>query len=304
MREKMITQHQQQSICKYYKKEYNIIRNDQIGIGHVLALKIYTDCSQFCSVFRGTFRKINAETKTKEVEERHRQLYHYSRFLFEAVEFYGKAVNSKLTLYHGLSKPTSFGRFTAYFNQPISLTPSITKAQEFSKGSGIILQLRVNKYYGSNRKRVPKYQAVSFLSNYPEEQEKLVYGLHGRFQICDIIEVYNHNKSHVNEVSAFVKFQELLDGFEVHWDTHSKAGKDMIDMITKLIHNRQRQGVMQREDLEDEEKREIIEVQSITTYGYELFSYFCQHQDRHTISIKNFKSIPSSIYELLFGQFI
>eukprot|EP01084_Bolivina_argentea_P054990 100835_1 len=41
-------------ICKYYHKEYNIIRNEPISIKHILALVIYTDMSEFCTIFRQT----------------------------------------------------------------------------------------------------------------------------------------------------------------------------------------------------------------------------------------------------------
>ena len=43
--------------CKYFNEEYNIIRNDHIGIGHILALVIYTDATDFCTAFRATYRK-------------------------------------------------------------------------------------------------------------------------------------------------------------------------------------------------------------------------------------------------------
>ena len=41
-------------LCKFYKREYNIVRNDPIGVGHILALSIYTYVSGFCTKFRET----------------------------------------------------------------------------------------------------------------------------------------------------------------------------------------------------------------------------------------------------------
>eukprot|EP01084_Bolivina_argentea_P208637 355637_1 len=38
-------------ICKYFKREYNIIRNEPIGIRHILAIIIYTDMTAFCTSF-------------------------------------------------------------------------------------------------------------------------------------------------------------------------------------------------------------------------------------------------------------
>ena len=62
------TKYRNDLICKYYKKEYNIIRNTPISIAHILALIIYTDLSQFCTAFRQTYRKLDGETTTKDVE--------------------------------------------------------------------------------------------------------------------------------------------------------------------------------------------------------------------------------------------
>eukprot|EP01084_Bolivina_argentea_P016789 31367_1 len=52
-----IHEHKHVLFCKYYDKKYNIVRNEPIGIGHILAIVIYTDLSAFCTKFRGTYRK-------------------------------------------------------------------------------------------------------------------------------------------------------------------------------------------------------------------------------------------------------
>ena len=45
-----------------------MIRNDPIGLQHILSLIIYTDLSSFCTKYRQTYRKLDGETTTKEVE--------------------------------------------------------------------------------------------------------------------------------------------------------------------------------------------------------------------------------------------
>eukprot|EP01084_Bolivina_argentea_P265257 449545_1 len=35
-------------LCKYYKEQYNIIRNEPIGIKHIIAIITYTDKTEFC----------------------------------------------------------------------------------------------------------------------------------------------------------------------------------------------------------------------------------------------------------------
>eukprot|EP01084_Bolivina_argentea_P096732 173890_1 len=129
-------------ICKYFKREYNIIRNEPIGIRHILAIIIYTDMTAFCTSFRATYRRIETETEEFEVVERHKQMYFYARSLYEAVEFFGRYMNKKLTVYHGLNKVMNFEQFTAHFNQPVSTTTDKIVAQKFSQNVGIILVLR------------------------------------------------------------------------------------------------------------------------------------------------------------------
>ena len=145
--------------CKYFNEEYNIIRNDQIGIGHVLALIIYTDVTDFCTAFRATYRKLGDEEQQEDITSRHQQLYNYSRFLFEAVEFYGTRMPRNLRVYHGLSKQLKFPHFTAFFNQPISTTNNFVVAQQFSKCTGIILALRSTKR-AIDENKIPKFLGI------------------------------------------------------------------------------------------------------------------------------------------------
>ena len=185
-----ITTYRSELNSKYYKKEYGILRNDPIGLPHILALILYTDDTKLCREFRSTYRRINNETTTKEVEDRHKELYHFGRYLFEAIEFYGVAMNSTETVYHGLNKYLHFSNFTTYFNQPISTTTSEMVAREFSQfdGSGIVLTFRAATDYKNNRNRMPKYLAVKWLSAHPNEDEKLFYGNYIKFRIQRIMD--------------------------------------------------------------------------------------------------------------------
>eukprot|EP01084_Bolivina_argentea_P018792 34970_1 len=221
-----MTEYKNTLICKYFHKEYNILRNEPITIRHLLALIIYTDISAFCTVFRQTYRRINDEVTDEQVVQRHKQLYQYGRTLYEAVEFFGKEMDANLTVYHGLKEVLYFERFTAYFNQPISTTLSKIKASEFADGVGIILKLKS----GSKRK-APKYLLVSFLSDFPHEDEKLFYNV--RFQIYDIIEAHNL-QSHKKELLMLNLFQKIIANHTV-----DKFKDKVVEGLTKLITNQQ-----------------------------------------------------------------
>eukprot|EP01084_Bolivina_argentea_P293825 505442_1 len=109
-------------ICKYFDIKYNIIRNQPIGIKHILAVVVYTDMSQFCTEFRKTYRKIKAEETVQQVAARHVELYYCARNLYESIEFFGEYMDENLKVYHGLKNKMMFREFRACFNQPISTT--------------------------------------------------------------------------------------------------------------------------------------------------------------------------------------
>lgn len=110
-----------------YDPEYNIVRNEMIGVRHILAIICYTDCTEFCTAFRATYRRMDDETDDAQPTKRHLQFYHFARALFEAAEFFGERMLPEMTLYHGLNKVLYFSKFTEYFKQPISTTPSFQK---------------------------------------------------------------------------------------------------------------------------------------------------------------------------------
>eukprot|EP01084_Bolivina_argentea_P147845 258623_1 len=223
--------YKQQLLCKYYKKEFNIIRNELIAIRHILALVVYTDMSEYCTVFRKTYRRIDDEITDEEVLERHLQLYYFARTLYESVEFFGEEMVSNFEVYHGLNKVMYFQKFTAYFHQPMSTTPSKAAARLFARATGIILHLKSGSEIGANISNKPKYLSVSFLSDFPHEEELLFYG-NVIFKISDITEGSNL-KGHRNELLILNKFQRIVKNQSVVL----KDTKKMVSGLEELITN-------------------------------------------------------------------
>eukprot|EP01084_Bolivina_argentea_P253462 425744_1 len=291
----LIGDYKHELICKYYDYEYNIIRNDPIGIKHILSIIIYTDMSHFCSAYRKTYRRIEDETTDEQVTNRHIQLYNYARCLLEAVEFFGEEMDAEMKVFHGLDKVMNFHKFTAYFNQPISTSKSFRTAQMFSKGIGIILGLQSGSELVNNTCKIPKYLSVSFLSSFPNEDEKLFYGSSLRFKIYNIIEAET-NKGHLKEMLMLNNFQKMLNNQTVEWN---KQSHKMIDRLVMLM---QQQIIKNRNRQNKEEKKydstAKINNKSITKYGRQLFTYFC---DKTNITnINDYKSLPQKLRSVLF----
>merc|ERR1719206_255167 len=282
--------------CKYFDAQFNIARNAPIGIRHILAVIAYTDLSGFCTVYRQTYRLMPGETKEEEVTERHRELYRYARSLFEAVEFFGEWMDPKAKVLHGLDTVMLFQRFTTYFNQPISTTTSITTAQSFTKGIGLILLLMSGAKPGDAANKIPKFLSVSWLSCFPNEDEKLYYGSNVHFAIRDIIEA-DTMTSHRKELILLNKFQNTVMNREgdVRWDSNKSHDRKRIEDIAALIQSLQNGG--------DQDGISAHKFNFITDFGVRLFRVFCS--ENRKIYIKAFKSdgaLPTAIRAALFGD--
>eukprot|EP01083_Nonionella_stella_P286660 975609_1 len=289
-----LKQYADQLICKYYDRNYNIIRNQPIEMRHIFAIIIYTDFSDFCTMFRETFRKIGDETtqkdhiSTKNVTDRHQEIYYYARCLFEAVEFFGLSMHSKLHVYHGLNRVLYFNKFTAWFNQPISTTIDPQTAIQFSRGVGIILILTAAMEYLKDRNKQVKYLPVSWLSCFPNENEYLFYGKHVVFKISDIWTNDKGVQGHSAELNVLNKFQKLLNGEQVSWN------KDETDIEMLLLF------IMLRLKSLDSlgQGRDTPINKEISDYSIALFNYFCDNKNK--ICICDFTSLANRLQIALF----
>eukprot|EP01084_Bolivina_argentea_P003991 7563_1 len=292
-------------ICKYYNNEYRLIRNEPIGIKHILSIIIYTNLTHFCRAFRSTYRKNSNEINEQQVIARHRELYYYARAIYEAVEFFGTSMPPGLKVYHGLNKVMCFDQFAAYFNHPISTTTSFKVAQEFADSKGIILTLQSGTQDFDDPRKIPKYLSVTWLSCFQNEDEKLFYGAFIRFKIQNITESENL-KGHASELLLFNIFQKMITNQHVKWDETNEKHRKQIRTLTVLIKKQQNLDIVpqveenkQYEKIEDKKSLKLKHVK-ITKYGEQLFHYFCTKTTQ--ITIKDIKSFPIEIYNALFVE--
>mmetsp|Transcript_28898 Transcript_28898/g.45775 ORF Transcript_28898/g.45775 Transcript_28898/m.45775 type:complete len:410 (-) Transcript_28898:5-1234(-) len=276
-----LTVEDNQLYCKYYKREYGLIRNQPAGICHVLALILYIDISAFCTKFRETYRRIGDETEEHQVEGRHKQLYNYGRFLYEAIEFFGKRMENKLEVYHGLNRVLYFGEFTAYFNQPISTTPRRHIADRFANAGGIVLTLKTGAQRDGETEKSPKYIEVTGISAFPEEEEKLFYGEYVQFQIVDIMHA-GTGKAYKKEMRIFNRFQRWLQNREIKW---SKWNVKDVQFLKEHILRQIQAKSQQQPELE---------------YIDDLFDHFCRDKMRRSMHMHDFPSLPEELLNALF----
>eukprot|EP01083_Nonionella_stella_P205315 747771_1 len=275
--------YQNELICKHYHSQYNLIRNEIIGIRHIFSVMVYTNFSQFCTAFRTTYRITNDES-IESVTNQHQQLYYFAKSLYEAIEFFGSYLDPNVPVYHGLNHKMCFAKFTAFFNQPISCTTDPTIAQQFSEGSGIILTLKAATDYLDDPTKTVKYLSVAWLSDYPNEDEKLCYGKYVVFRICNIHSTEaNKLQGHSVGLTVLNKLQETIENKDVHWKDTDKYTQLLVRMIKHKLSN----------DIHVDSTLHSID------YGRSLFDYFCENQTQ--ICIKDYKLLPHSLKTVLFA---
>eukprot|EP01084_Bolivina_argentea_P037596 69548_1 len=192
-------------------KQYEIKKEYMITINHLVAVTIYCNYSQLCYEFRKTFRKdesketdqrnINLDTTSCNFQillnmrrqaylsfqqkgqesndcfkQKHRNFYHLSKYLHEAVTVYSKltAYGKDKIFYHGINEEMLFEQFGGAMNQPLSTTTSEQVAINFSEHKGLVLVLNANP--------MSAYFDCVWVSDFSNEKEKLFFfcpdGLH------------------------------------------------------------------------------------------------------------------------------
>eukprot|EP01084_Bolivina_argentea_P040834 75376_1 len=217
------------------------------------------------------------ETTRTEVRERHLELYNYSRALFEAIEFFGEEMSPTMKVYHGLNRVMGFEQFTTYFDQPVSTTPSLISAQQFSQNTGIILALKAGTKHFDDASKIPKYLNVSRFSDFPAENERLFYGAFVHFSISNIIVANKPQQSHSAELVMLNKFQSILQNQQVKLDKKTEV----------MIHSA----------LTCRTKSRKYNITADTDYGIWLFNYFCDKQKK--IFIDDYQSLPDRLQSMM-----
>eukprot|EP01084_Bolivina_argentea_P117371 208457_1 len=274
--------------CNYYDTYYNILRDQEINIRHIFAMTTYSDMTDFCTVFRETYRKMKDDD---DIIARHIQFYFYARSLYESVQFFGCDMKADETVRHGLKCEKNqlyFKQFKTYFNQPMSTSSSFKVAKGFTNDGGIVLTLKSAFQHDNNKEMLPKYSNISLLSDFKEEEEKLFYGSHVAFRIVNITCIEGGTITHHSEeLKVFNYFQDVLQNQSVQWN------KDTIQKLSPLI--RYKHNSSDNESKQKDKKLPGI----FTDYGLILFNQYCKNLTK--VTIKNFDKLPEDLYNALFS---
>eukprot|EP01084_Bolivina_argentea_P012957 24286_1 len=203
---------------------YELTHGIQISLNHIIALLLYANFTELQAEYSETYRSNDEEEKIDNIEDRrkiwfkrHSYYYYWSKYLRECVECYGtdldedkmnryKNRRGDIHFYHGINCVLYFKKTVARFCNPLSVTPEIAVAQNFSSATGLILQIKGYEDY-------LRMFNVSWLSDYTAESERLFIGGYKRLTIESIINVSTaHN--YLFYVKAINNLFDLIQGFK------------------------------------------------------------------------------------------
>eukprot|EP01084_Bolivina_argentea_P250383 419457_1 len=158
----------------YFQQIYNIKLCAPFSGIHLMALKLYTDYTNLCSILCSTLR---SENKNKICE-----IANWAKLLCECVQCYGTSLNASKCkrYYRGVQNVFTFTMFVTRFNLPTSTTTDFNQAVEFCV-NGLVLELQ----HYRNTYDVFKFDCYA-LSDYDTERETLFFGGNTVLQISCI----------------------------------------------------------------------------------------------------------------------
>merc|ERR1712154_67137 len=203
-----------------WMKKWKILKNSVITVDHIIALLCYVNVTALRRVFklhgfvRCKLEKNEKSKKNKDYESRdvllgrHREIWHWSRLLLECVHCYGIPLSSSFNYYHGIDCKLLFNRFNVMFDIPTSLTLNRDIAYNLSRtinyGRGIAIELS----HGGLSDLQSLSLDLSYLSDYPSEEEQLVF--HSYLSFNDVI----INRMHHDEWLKILRFwYKIKEGF-------------------------------------------------------------------------------------------
>eukprot|EP01084_Bolivina_argentea_P191855 329491_1 len=160
--------------CK--KLHYDIKKGTLLGWINLVGIILYTDYSNLCTHFSGTFRKKTPYETVESIKRRNSHYWWMSKILRETVEIFGGHSYDGTLLgpyYCGVSVVLSVPSFNIRLCSPTSTSSVIEVAMKFSGEEGMVIELTnpPNIQYGS----LTGFNCA-WISRYKEEEERLFCG--------------------------------------------------------------------------------------------------------------------------------
>ena len=204
--------------------------NLPMTISHLLVLMSYTNHTKLQYYYKKHACKRSHPRQTLgELKQQHTEIANWYRLLFETIMYYGDRCQAGDVFFTGMTIRLSFHTFIPKFYSPLSTSSQYSVAHRFSKGKGLILQL---KALPSCRDR---NMSVESFSNYPDEKEHLFLVSTGleiiNIHYFDTVKVYGSTKW----LNAFKLLSGIFGANYMFVPSHIKKLKAAQKNLLKLI---------------------------------------------------------------------
>ena len=215
--------------CQQYRGTtyfFGINEGTSVTKQHVLSILLYTDSSAYCTALSETFRALEDGETIEETNSRNSHYYWTSRYLREMIYCFGDDQHYlSRTYYTGLSFEMKIPQFAIGLIGPTSTSMAKEVALRFAGEEGMVLVLK------DGGEMTPYHFDASWLSAYPEEQERVFCGSIQRQPLSTIILV-NSAKNYKVAMSAYSKFDGI---FSACSETMANVSDDEFDIIMESL---------------------------------------------------------------------
>ena len=220
--------------------QYGLSHDDPITINHILGVILYTDCTELCTQFSRTFRKIRPFQTLISIKKNNSEFAIWSRYLRESVEIFGKTgddftMNDGKKVYTargpffcGMSRVMALPQFNIRLCAPTSTSTHIEVATRFGGDDGMLI--RVNNTETKLHRKLHLFNC-SWLSKHNGEDERLFFGGAYRIRIENIRNMKSRN-IYESIVKALYYFHCMISGTECELsDCSDKDRQIILDLI-------------------------------------------------------------------------
>ena len=191
-----------------------------LTLEHLVSIILYCDFSVLCTEFSKTFRKENVFESDESLIYRHSAYAIFGKLLSELVRIFGCSRDKgngadgpdSGPFYCGLHRVSKIGAFALTLRGPTSTSKVRVVAQNFAREKGVILSLNNDTMFGT----ALRFFNCSWISDYPEESERLWIGGWHPLRIVSVIVVENAT-DYGNVMRGLHFFDAMVSGIRLAW---------------------------------------------------------------------------------------
>jgi len=267
-----------------------IAPGSRLSINHLIALYTYTNYPNIRISFQKACLRTTPNEDFVSVRERHKQIAHWARLLYEAVYLFGCRMEAGERYYHILRSKIMLTKFSANLSCPTTMIAN----RKIVNNSNIVMEVE------NAHSRGATYLDISYFSDVPNREERL-------FNFGDLAfdNIILKGKSHRHYIKSLTLFQKIVQGsYFSHTPLKKKVyQKTIVHFIDNLMRSKDYGGISNYTQMLKERKRyndeDIIAENEVPLYMQHLFDYFCSKIKTIWINQEEFSCLNPTLQKYL-----